>query len=128
MKTQDAIIGAFDLTNDDLDDETRINTYTSGSTALLVWTMKNNLYCANAGDCRAILSKRGEVVEISNQHRPDKPKERERIFRLGGEIKKTPGGPYRLYNPEKKYGVGGLSVSRGFGDTSLRGWGLIHRP
>lgn len=39
---------------------------------------------------------------------------------MGGIIKKNGSGPYRVYNPHRKYGVGGLSVSRGFGDNALK--------
>ena len=49
---------------------------------------------------------------------------------MGGEIRKNPNGPYRLYNPAKRSGLGsgGLAVSRGFGDTALNKWGLIYEP
>ena len=47
---------------------------------------------------------------------------------MGGEIRKNGKGPYRLYNPERKPGSGGLAVSRGFGDLSLRKMGLIYEP
>lgn len=94
----------------------------------MVQIVNNTIYCANSGDCRAIMSRKGAVIELNNQHKPDRLRERERIFRYGGTIKKNGNGPYRLYNPERKYGVGGLAVSRGFGDIALKGWGLIYEP
>ena len=46
----------------------------SGSTAILVQIIENKIYCANSGDCRAIMSKKGAAIELNNQHKPDKPK------------------------------------------------------
>lgn len=76
------------------------------------------------------MGKKRSAIELNVQHKPDRVKERERIFRMGGEIRKNPNGPYRIYNPDRKVGPGsgGLAVSRGFGDAALKKWGLIHEP
>lgn len=63
---------------------------------------------ANAGDCRAVLSRRGAAVELSEDHRPDCTKERMRIESLGGYI-------------DDGYLNGQLGVTRALGDWHLEG-------
>lgn len=63
---------------------------------------------ANAGDCRAVLSRSGAAVELSEDHRPDCTKERMRIESLGGYI-------------DDGYLNGQLGVTRALGDWHLEG-------
>lgn len=59
---------------------------------------------ANAGDCRALLSRNGRVKELTVEHRPDAHSEKERIQLAGGFV--DPDG----------YMCGDLGVSRAIGD------------
>ncbi|CAM8997678.1 unnamed protein product [Rhodiola kirilowii] len=63
---------------------------------------------ANAGDCRAVLGKRGRAVELSRDHKPNAASERLRIEKLGGVV----------YDG---YLNGQLSVSRALGDWHMKG-------
>jgi protein phosphatase 2C family protein 2/3 len=63
----------------------------------------NFIYIANAGDCRAICSIKGQLLELSEDHRPSNIKEAQRINQAGGWI-------------ESGRIKGDLSVSRGLGD------------
>lgn len=45
----------------------------SGSTALVCLITGNFIYMANAGDSRAICSIKGELIEMSKDHRPNNP-------------------------------------------------------
>lgn len=63
---------------------------------------------ANAGDCRAVLGKRGRAIEMSKDHKPNYASERQRIEKLGGAI----------YDG---YLNGQLSVSRALGDWHMKG-------
>lgn len=63
---------------------------------------------ANAGDCRAVLGKRGKAIEMSKDHKPNYSSERQRIEKLGGAI----------YDG---YLNGQLSVSRALGDWHMKG-------
>ncbi|CAL9009659.1 unnamed protein product [Prunus brigantina] len=58
----------------------------SGTTALTAMICGRSLLVANAGDCRAVLSRCGDAVEMSKDHRPCCTKERMRIESLGGYI------------------------------------------
>ena len=59
----------------------------SGCTACVVLVTPDNIYCANAGDSRAILTKKdGGIIELSVDHKPNDPKEKERIEKAGGFV------------------------------------------
>lgn len=62
---------------------------------------------ANAGDCRAVLGKRGRAIELSKDHKPNCTSERLRIEQLGGAI----------YDG---YLNGQLSVARALGDWHMK--------
>lgn len=62
---------------------------------------------ANAGDCRAVLCRKGEAIDMSQDHRPVYPSERRRVEELGGYI-------------DDGYLNGVLSVSRALGDWDMK--------
>ncbi|XP_010270505.1 PREDICTED: probable protein phosphatase 2C 27 isoform X2 [Nelumbo nucifera] len=81
---------------------------TSGTTALTALILGRTMLIANAGDCRAVLGKRGRAIELSNDHKPNCTSERLRIEKLGGII----------YDG---YLNGQLSVARALGDWHMKG-------
>jgi len=104
----------------------------SGSCALILLTVNNLLYVANVGDSRCLVScKNGKIMkDVTRDHKPNYPYERERIIKNNGIIyqSETPIdiddnnnlfkdkvilGPYRV-NP------GRLSVSRTIGDAEAK--------
>ncbi|KAK7388560.1 hypothetical protein VNO78_23380 [Psophocarpus tetragonolobus] len=80
----------------------------SGTTALTAIIFGRSLLVANAGDCRAVLSRGGVAIEMSKDHRPLCIKERMRIESLGGYI-------------DDGYLNGQLGVTRALGDWHLAG-------
>uniref|UniRef100_A0A2P2MKN4 protein-serine/threonine phosphatase n=2 Tax=Rhizophora mucronata TaxID=61149 RepID=A0A2P2MKN4_RHIMU len=80
----------------------------SGTTALTALVFGRTLIVANAGDCRAVLGRRGRAIEMSKDHKPNCTPERLRIEKLGGVI----------YDG---YLNGQLSVSRALGDWHMKG-------
>ncbi|XP_057988083.1 probable protein phosphatase 2C 27 isoform X4 [Hevea brasiliensis] len=58
----------------------------SGTTAITAMIFGRSLLVANAGDCRAVLSRRGTAIEMSKDHRPCCVNERTRIESLGGYV------------------------------------------
>ncbi|KAI4380489.1 hypothetical protein MLD38_006674 [Melastoma candidum] len=80
----------------------------SGTTALTAMIFGRSLLVANAGDCRAVLSRRGIALEMSEDHRPCCANERLRIESLGGFI-------------DDGYLNGQLGVTRALGDWHLQG-------
>jgi serine/threonine protein phosphatase PrpC len=47
---------------------------------------KDKLYCANSGDSRAVLCQNNEAVELSYDHKPDNPGEKDRIEKADGFV------------------------------------------
>ncbi|KAJ8768063.1 hypothetical protein K2173_021003 [Erythroxylum novogranatense] len=80
----------------------------SGTTALTAMIFGRSLLVANAGDCRAVLSRHGMVVEMSKDHRPCCLKERTRIESLGGYV-------------DDGYLNGQLGVTRALGNWHMEG-------
>ncbi|KAF5189595.1 phosphatase 2c protein [Thalictrum thalictroides] len=80
----------------------------SGTTVLTALIFGRTMIIANAGDCRAVLGKRGRAIELSKDHKPNCTSERSRIERLGGII----------YDG---YLNGQLSVARALGDWHIKG-------
>ena len=78
-----------------------------GTTALTALILGRHLLVANAGDCRAVLCRRGVAVEMSQDHRPSYLPELKRVEELGGFVD---GG----------YLNGYLSVTRALGDWDLK--------
>ncbi|KAF3453034.1 hypothetical protein FNV43_RR03467 [Rhamnella rubrinervis] len=80
----------------------------SGTTALTAMIFGRSLLVANAGDCRAVLSRRGRAIVLSKDHNPCCMKERIRIESLGGYV-------------DDGYLNGQLAVTRALGDWHLEG-------
>ncbi|OMJ79204.1 hypothetical protein SteCoe_20803 [Stentor coeruleus] len=78
-----------------------------GSTALVVMMIGRNVVVANTGDCRAVMSRRGEAIQLTNDHKPDAADEKARIESAGGFV--TSG---RVLSK--------LGVSRSFGDFNFK--------
>lgn len=75
----------------------------AGSTAVVILIKDNRLYCANAGDSRAIACINGEVETLSLDHKPNNEAETKRINEGGGYVK------FNRVN-------GNLALSRALGD------------
>ncbi|KAJ6810258.1 putative protein phosphatase 2C 47 [Iris pallida] len=79
----------------------------SGTTALTALVFGRLLLVANAGDCRAVLCRKGEAVQMSEDHRPIYASERQRVESSGGYV-------------DDIYLNGVLSVSRALGDWDVK--------
>jgi protein phosphatase 1L len=85
-----------------------------GSTALALIIDKNNkMYVVWAGDTRAVLEFNGKACFGTDDHKPDRKDEKERIERAGGKIMMH--GVWR---------VNGLAVSRSVGDAICKQQGI----
>ncbi|CAL8988318.1 unnamed protein product [Prunus brigantina] len=82
-----------------------------GSTAVTAILINGHkLWIANVGDSRAVLSRRGQAVQMSIDHEPNT--ERGSIEDRGGFVSNMPGDVARVN--------GQLAVSRAFGDKNLK--------
>ncbi|MBA0736671.1 hypothetical protein Gogos_010194 [Gossypium gossypioides] len=110
FKNSDILCETYPQTDVDFLDSER-NTYRDdGSTASTAVLVGNHLYVANVGDSRTIISKAGEAIPLSEDHKPNRTDERKRIENAGGVVMWA--GTWR---------VGGvLAMSRAFGDRMLK--------
>ncbi|ORX59423.1 PP2C-domain-containing protein [Hesseltinella vesiculosa] len=80
----------------------------SGCTAVAALITKDNdLYVANAGDSRAVLSVEGRGIALSQDHKPTNEKETRRIEKAGGHVE------FGRVN-------GNLALSRALGDFEFK--------
>lgn len=57
-----------------------------GCTANICLLVGKTLHVSNAGDSRAALSRKGQLVELSYDHKPEDPGEMERIVASGAKV------------------------------------------
>lgn len=91
-----------------------------GCTAIVTVLKSGKIFAANAGDSRAVLCREGKALALSEDHKPDRPDEKERIEKLGGEVTKD------LLLRRNKKGetvlirdvprIKGLAIARSLGD------------
>ncbi len=116
----------------------------SGSTSCTIFIIGKHIICSNLGDSRAILIKKSnEIVNLSNDHKPNNKKEYERIIKKGGEIRKNSLDlneynnninenniyeiiPFRIYFKNENFP--GLAMSRSIGDFIAKKIGVINEP
>ena len=79
----------------------------TGSTACVVLITQKQIYCANAGDSRAVLSKKNETVALSEDHKPSNAGELARIEKANHHV-------------EDDRVDGNLALSRAFGDYQYK--------
>lgn len=68
---------------------------------------ETEVYCANAGDSRCVLSNNGSAIEMSIDHKPENYAEKLRIERAGGFV-------------EDNRVKGILNLSRSLGDLEYK--------
>ena len=83
-----------------------ISLYT-GCTACVVLITDTEIYCANAGDSRCVLSQDGKALDMSIDHKPELAEEKARIEKAGGFV-------------EENRVKGILNLSRSLGDLEYK--------
>ncbi|CAA7408669.1 unnamed protein product [Spirodela intermedia] len=108
--TKLAISETYQKTDSNFLDSERNTLRDDGSTASTAVLVGNHLYVANVGDSRAVISKAGKAIALSDDHKPNRSDERKRIEDAGGVVMWA--GTWR---------VGGvLAMSRAFGNRLLK--------
>ena len=79
----------------------------AGCTSVVTLIVENIMYVANAGDSRCVLCRDGKALEMSIDHKPDMPQERDRIIKAGGIV-------------EDGRVMGNLNLSRSIGDLEYK--------
>ena len=132
-----ALEEAFPLTDRELMSFSRRKAHTDGTTALLVVVSGQevdelSLLCAHVGDCRAVLCRGGTAHRLTQDHRPDRKDEQQRIRAAGGGVFQVAGiwrcttaaGAARAMDARAGFKDGEshtyLSCSRTLGDPELK--------
>ena len=84
----------------------------AGCTANVMVVVDRELWIANAGDSRAVLCHAGKAIEMSFDHKPNQPREMDRISSAGGWVTDGSTGHYRVN--------GNLNLSRSIGDLKYK--------
>lgn len=106
QELEQALRKSFLLADLALADDSSVSN-SSGTTALTAVIFGRVLMVANAGDCRAVLCRKGEAIDMSQDHRPSYSLERKRVEELGAFI-------------DDGYLNGVLSVTRALGDWDMK--------
>lgn len=87
----------------------------AGSTATTAFLLDKGrrLIVANVGDSRSVLSRDGAAVDLSVDHEPQKPRERQMVESRGGQVSKQFASD--VYRVDRR-----LAMSRAFGDYNLK--------
>ncbi|XP_052176581.1 protein phosphatase 2C 51-like isoform X2 [Diospyros lotus] len=83
------MVACFEKMDEEVNDNRKGSTALSetiGSTAVVAVVGAEVVVVANCGDSRAVLSREGVAVSMSNDHKPDRPDELERIEGAGGRV------------------------------------------
>ena len=123
------IISMFDSLSKNIENSNVVDSYCSGSTAVVIHITKEKIICANCGDSRAILisDKNNGIIKMSRDHKPELLDEKKRIIASGGRVDKIYGlGPYRVWFKDEDYP--GLAMSRSIGDSLAHKVGVISIP
>lgn len=120
---QRAMVSAFSRMDDEVsglcsdhDNDAKVPE-TVGSTAVVAVVGADQIVVANCGDSRVVLSRRGEAIPLSIDHKPDRADEMARIEAGGGRV--------IFWNGYRVMGV--LATSRSIGDRYLKPY-IIPEP
>lgn len=91
------------------------NPDTIGCTAVVCCIRPDSIVVANAGDSRAVLCRRGQALEMSQDHKPNLPGELRRIQRAGGCVMEQHVAGTTHYRVN-----GNLNLSRSIGDLNYK--------
>ncbi|KAK4786617.1 hypothetical protein SAY86_010450 [Trapa natans] len=98
---------AFSQVDDALRMEPSVS-HSCGTTALIALVLGRYLLVANAGDCRAVLCRKGKAIDMSNDHTCSYLPEKERVEKFGDNV--IVGG----------YLKDNLAVTRALGDWEMK--------
>jgi len=86
-----------------------------GCTCIVCLVRADTIIVANAGDSRAVLSRGGKAVPLSEDHKPNLPIESERIHKAGGCVVRQQVGSTVQFRVN-----GNLNLSRSIGDLQYK--------
>ncbi|KAG1669264.1 hypothetical protein FOA52_003302 [Chlamydomonas sp. UWO 241] len=105
-----ALRHAFLKTDAEFAEDNVVSASMVGTTAVVALLGTKKMWVANCGDSRAVLCRGGRVVQLTDDHKPEREDEAARVERAGGQV--------LYWNGHRVMGV--LAMSRAIGDHGLR--------
>ncbi|CAI0540927.1 unnamed protein product [Linum tenue] len=128
-----SMLKSFKLMDKELKLHPTIDCFCSGSTAVTLIKLGEDLIIGNVGDSRAVMATRDEdnsllAVQLTVDLKPDLPREAARIHQCKGRVFALQDEPEvaRVWLPNND--SPGLAMARAFGDFCLKDFGLISVP
>jgi len=114
-----ALVHAFEATDKEILTRCRTENGRGGATGVVILRIGEMLYAAHCGDSRAVLCRSGEPLVLTEDHKPNLPRERKRLEDLGGRVDFA--RCWRvIVDPGGGRPASGLAVSRSFGDPDFK--------
>eukprot|EP00884_Botryococcus_braunii_P014428 jgi/Botrbrau1/22987/Bobra.0030s0052.2 len=114
-----ALRRVFHVVDQEILDRARAEGGRDGATALVVLRVGSALFTAHAGDSRAVLCRNRIAIRLTQDHKPNLPKERQRVEAAGGRVDFQ--RCWRVIcEPRNGRPGSGLAVSRSFGDLDFK--------
>ena len=114
-----ALTHAFEATDKEILNRCRTERVRGGATGVAVLRVGRTLYAAHCGDSRAVMCRAGEPLRLTEDHKPNLPRERKRVEDLGGRVDFA--RCWRvIVDPGDGRPASGLAVSRSFGDPDFK--------
>ncbi|KAL4519818.1 hypothetical protein Ndes2526B_g01618 [Nannochloris sp. 'desiccata'] len=114
-----ALVHAFEATDKEILTRCRTENGRGGATGVVILRIGEMLYAAHCGDSRAVLCRSGEPLRLTEDHKPNLPRERKRVEDLGGRVDFA--RCWRvIVDPGGGRPASGLAVSRSFGDPDFK--------
>ncbi|KAK4843756.1 hypothetical protein QYF36_012257 [Acer negundo] len=126
-----SILDGFRKTDESLLHESASGGWQDGATAVCVWVLGRTVFVANIGDAKAVVARSSvadgsqnnleglsslKAIVVTREHKAIYPQERSRIQKAGGTVSSNG----RLQ--------GRLEVSRAFGDSQFKKFGVVATP
>jgi serine/threonine protein phosphatase PrpC len=85
----------------------------AGSTAVVVLLFDGKMFLINLGDSRGMIFTKDELIAVSDDHKPQKPRERSRIYKAGHFV-----NPFRIFYQRttgKRFAIGDVYADQDAG-------------
>ncbi|KAJ3276099.1 hypothetical protein HDV01_006269 [Terramyces sp. JEL0728] len=130
-----ALKNSFTIVNDNMRHNQAIDTYLSGTTAVISLIIDNNLHVAHVGDSKLAIYKENEKKlsgkSLTMDHNCDSADERKRVEAAGARVEQLwldgkADGPLRIFKGTLPYP--GIIVTRTLGDAAAQTIGVLPDP
>lgn len=83
-----ALVHSFETTDREILTRCRLEGIRGGATGVAIIRTGDILYAAHIGDSRAVMCRCGEPLRLTEDHKPNLPRERKRVEALGGRVRR----------------------------------------